>query len=212
VWLRELDSLRGLAALAVSLAHIVGQPLGASAAVIAVISLTPLHAFYEGQRAVLLFFVLSGFVLALPFFRGDVSPTAFVVKRAVRLYPLYLLVMAASIAAYSILLGDPHVNWNAGLSYASMVSASTPGVDGVVWSLAHEMRLSILFPILMIPIVKFPSRWVLMASLGLVAAGFWMGDTPRSVLPIATVYYAFFFVLGAVVAKHMTGWSRWSGL
>lgn len=201
--LTELDSLRGLAALAVSLAHIVSQPLGVSATVIAVISLTPLHAFYEGQRAVLLFFVLSGFVLALPFFRGDVSPTAFVVKRAVRLYPLYLLVIAASIAAYSILLGDPHVNWSAGLSYASMVSANTPGVDGVVWSLAHEMRLSILFPVLMIPIVKFPSRWVLMASLGLVAAGFWMGDTPSSVLPIATVYFAFFFVLGAVVAKHM---------
>jgi peptidoglycan/LPS O-acetylase OafA/YrhL len=64
------------------------------------------------------------------------------------------------------------------------------------------MRLSIIFPILMIPIVKFPSKWVLLASLGLVAAGFWMGDAPRSVLPIATVYYAFFFVLGAVAAKH----------
>jgi peptidoglycan/LPS O-acetylase OafA/YrhL len=201
--LGELDSLRGLAALAVSFAHIVGQPLGVAAAVIAVISLTPLHAFYAGEHAVLFFFVLSGFVLALPFFRGDVSPTAFVVKRAVRLYPVYLAVIAASIAAYSILLGDPHVDWATGLSYASMVSANTPGIDGVVWSLAHEMRLSIVFPILMIPIVKLPSRWILVTSLGLVAAGFWMGDTPRSVLPIATVYYAFFFVLGAVVAKHV---------
>ena len=203
VRLGELDSLRGLAALAVSFAHIFGQPVGVLAAVMTLISLTPLHALYEGQRAVLLFFVLSGFVLALPFFRGDVSPAPFVVKRAVRLYPLYLLVIAASIVAYSILLGDPHVDWGTGLSYASMVSANTPGVDGVVWSLAHEMRLSIIFPILMIPIVKFPSKWVLLASLGLVAAGFWMGDAPRNVLPIATVYYAFFFVLGAVAAKHL---------
>ena len=196
VRLGELDSLRGLAALAVSFAHIFAAPVGVAGAVIAVISLTPLHALYEGQRAVLFFFVLSGFVLALPFFRGQVSPTAFVVKRAARLYPAYLVVIAASIGASSILLGDPHLDWGSALSYASMVSANTPGYDGVVWSLAHEMRLSIVFPLLMIPIVKFPSRWVLVSSLALVAAGFWVGDTPRSVVPIATVFYAFFFVLG----------------
>jgi peptidoglycan/LPS O-acetylase OafA/YrhL len=203
VRLGQLDSLRGLAALAVSFAHIFAAPVGVAGAVIALISLTPLHALYEGQRAVLFFFVLSGFVLALPFFRGQVSPTAFVVKRAARLYPAYLLVLAASIGAYSILLGDPHLDWGSALSYTSMVSANTPGFDGVVWSLAHEMRLSIVFPLLMIPIVKFPSRWVLLSSLALVAAGFWVGDTPRSVVPVATVFYAFFFVLGAVVAKHM---------
>ncbi len=201
--LAELDSLRGLAAFAVSLSHVFSEPVGTVGAVVAVISVTPLHAFYDGHRAVLFFFVLSGFVLALPFFRRKVSPAAFVVKRAVRLYPIYLVVIAASIGAYALLIGDPHLDWATSLSYASMVGANTPGFDGVVWSLAHEMRISIVFPLLMIPVVKFSSGWILVASLLLLAAGFWTADPTRGVGLIDTVYYGFFFVLGAVVAKHI---------
>src|SRR5579859_7503752 len=99
--LGELDALRGLAALAVSFQHVL-LLTGAAGAVLALAALTPLNAMFDGTRAVLFFFVLSGFVLAVPFFRGVVSPAGFVAKRAARIYPAYWLALVVSIAIYSI--------------------------------------------------------------------------------------------------------------
>src|SRR5262245_42624166 len=63
--LGELDALRGVGAIAVSLQHVL-VPIGSIAALLQVVRLTPLNALIDGTRAVLLFFVLSGFVLAIP--------------------------------------------------------------------------------------------------------------------------------------------------
>ena len=83
--LDELDALRGLAALTVVGQHCLmvspwiggGAPPGAlPPAWVGFAGLPPLAALWSGQEAVTLFFVLSGFVLALPFQRGAVSVPA----------------------------------------------------------------------------------------------------------------------------------------
>jgi peptidoglycan/LPS O-acetylase OafA/YrhL len=204
VRLRELDALRGLAALAVSFQHVV-LLTGAAGAVLAVAALTPLNALFDGTRAVLFFFVLSGFVLAVPFFRGGVSPTGFVAKRAARIYPAYWFALIVSIGIYS-LSANPHLTLYSVANFASLLTDYTAQTYNVVfWSLVQEMRLSILFPLLILPVIKLPWRWVLAGSVPLVVAGFFGEEVVGGPIVglFATVFYAFFFVIGALAAKHI---------
>jgi peptidoglycan/LPS O-acetylase OafA/YrhL len=204
VRLRELDALRGLAALAVSFQHVF-LLTGSAAAVLAVVALTPLNALIDGTRAVLFFFVLSGFVLAVPFFRGGVSPTGFVAKRAARIYPAYWFALIVSIGIYS-LSANPHVTLYSAANFASLLTDYTAQTYNVVfWSLVQEMRISILFPLLILPVVRLPWRWVLAGSVPLLVAGFFGEEFPGGPIVglFATVFYAFFFVIGALAAKHI---------
>lgn len=190
--------------MAVSLQHVLNIG-GTVAAVMAMISLTPLNSFVDGTRAVLLFFVLSGFVLGLPFFHTDVSPVGFVVKRATRLYPAYWLALAISIGVFS-LTANPQLSGFAIANYVSLLTEfDAQRFNVVFWSLVQEMRLSILLPLLVVPLVRLRSRWMLLASLVLIGIGFLGEDSPGA--PIiglpATAYYAFFFVIGALTAKHI---------
>ena len=66
--LRELDSLRGLAAITVVFHHFSRI---CSPQIIHVLDRTPLRLLVAGHQAVILFFLLSGFVLTLPFRRDD---------------------------------------------------------------------------------------------------------------------------------------------
>jgi peptidoglycan/LPS O-acetylase OafA/YrhL len=204
VRLRELDALRGLAALAVSFQHVF-LLTGSAGAVLAVVALTPLNAFIDGTRAVLFFFVLSGFVLAVPFFRGGVSPTGFVAKRGARIYPAYWFALIVSIGIYS-LSANPHVTLYSAANFASLITDYTAQTYNVVfWSLVQEMRISILFPLLILPVVRLPWRWVLAGSAPLIVAGFFSEEFPGGPIvgSFATVFYAFFFVIGALAAKHI---------
>jgi peptidoglycan/LPS O-acetylase OafA/YrhL len=171
---------------------------------------TPLRGLLDGYRAVLFFFVLSGFVLAIPFTRGPVSPTAFIVKRVVRIYPAYWICLAVAIGAFSI-FENPHLTFGTVANYIGLVGGETQNYDSVTWSLAQEMRLSLLFPLIMLPVVRFRSRWVLIGSLPLLVGPYALpllgGDGPVLILGsfVATAYYAWFFVIGAVAAKHFEG-------
>ena len=207
VRLKELDSLRGIAALAVSFFHL-QVAVGAVGIAFTLLWFTPLRGLLDGYRAVLFFFVLSGFVLAIPFTRGPVSPTAFLVKRVVRLYPAYWICLAVAIGAFSV-FENPHLTFNALVNYIGLVGGATQNYDSVTWSLVQEMRLSILFPLIMLPVLRFRSRWVLIGSLPLVLGPYALpllgSDGPVLILGsfVATAYYAWFFVIGAVAAKHI---------
>src|SRR5260370_34854899 len=127
--LRELGSLGGLAALAVSFGHVLMLvPVGVAGTALMLLAFTPLHGLWDGHRAVLFFFALSGFVLAVPFFCGKVSPIAFVLKRALRIYPAYWIAVAVSIGA-SCLFESPHRNLYALANSASPISSPTAPKD-----------------------------------------------------------------------------------
>ena len=67
---------------------------------------TPLTALVSGGTAVRFFFVLSGFVLVLPFLRHPHSPYfPYVVKRICRIYLPYLAAVALAVIAIRILGG-----------------------------------------------------------------------------------------------------------
>src|ERR1700730_7544565 len=121
--LPELDALRGLAALTVVFHHLecLLRPSHESAGMlrnaflnllhghgfhafaqaigpIRLLDLTPIYLVVAGHEPVVLFFVLSGFVLALPFYRGRaLSYRAFVAKRIFRIYIPYVVAILFAI-------------------------------------------------------------------------------------------------------------------
>src|SRR5690349_9211043 len=96
---RALDAMRGLAAISVVIHHcILSLPQPAQDRIEALLKFTPLRPFSTGRPFVLLFFVLSGFVLTVAI-RSDsrFSYSAFVLKRVCRIYLPYAASLAFSI-------------------------------------------------------------------------------------------------------------------
>lgn len=161
--LKQLDGLRGLAALAVFVCHstemMVNNPNTLPV-------WPPVRSLWDGQAAVVLFFVLSGFVLTLPYVGPspkEVDAAPFIVRRLTRLYPAYwtaiLLALFLHFAVYI-----PHgltgitpwvaALWSTHISRRSMIKhflLIAPGIhtmqlDPSIWSLAVEVKISLIFP------------------------------------------------------------------
>src|SRR5437764_6970660 len=111
----ELDSLRGLAAFTVVINHhlnalpqVFDQTVYAKDEWwLAALKYTPLHALWGGHEAVIFFFVISGFVLALPYFKRELHYTPFILKRLSRIYLPYIVAVAvAALAAAGLARGS----------------------------------------------------------------------------------------------------------
>ena len=101
---RALDAVRGLAAISIVVHHcILSLPQDTQDRIEALLKYTPLRPFSTGRPFVLLFFVLSGFVLAVAI-RSEQRFTygAFVAKRFCRIYLPYAASLAFSIAIFAL--------------------------------------------------------------------------------------------------------------
>ena len=155
--LSELDALRGIAALSVVLWHFFCATYNLPA-------VWPIYWISRGDGAVVLFFLLSGFVLSLPFQRTQ-KPTylAFAIRRVCRIYLPYLAGIGISIlvitfaarsknpglsAWFNQSCGIPFNGWIAleHLFLIGNIHSST--YNNAIWSLVQEMRVSLLFPLL----------------------------------------------------------------
>lgn len=98
-WVPQIDGLRFVAIVSVVLFHVMGQLLARTGHFIAI---QPRYALLaelvgNGDRGVLLFFVISGYILARPFLRQyrlggkRVSVGAYYLRRVTRLEPPYVL-------------------------------------------------------------------------------------------------------------------------
>jgi peptidoglycan/LPS O-acetylase OafA/YrhL len=162
--IEQLDSLRGMAALIVFFAHCSFLYPGVTAASAASIK-SPLRFLFDGHPAVLFFFLLSGYVLYLPYNRRNVHPRylPYVVRRICRIYLPYLAGIAfAAIASFLAYRPVPNVGdlfaWHP-VSHAALVRNAVLFAsfilpfdrniwNGSTWSLAEEMRVSLFFPFL----------------------------------------------------------------
>ncbi len=233
--LRQLDSLRGLAALTVLTAHALSvYPLlsearldGALGVLQTLVTRTPLGIFVSGGAAVRLFFVLSGFVLALPFLVGHRGTwSGFAVRRSVRLWPTFVAALALAVTLRLLTppvdlsgAGEPlQPNWApaltpwAVLEHVPMVTAFPYYVvDSPMWSLAHEMRISLLFPLLMWLVLRAGDAVALGSTLGLgVLAVTFSGVLGDDFVSAGlTLQFLFLFALGAVLARRRARLGAW---
>jgi peptidoglycan/LPS O-acetylase OafA/YrhL len=140
----NLDGLRGLAALSVVLGHCAtyygGVPIYLKEAADfhkmtgPEIFIRLWHTVFNADAAVMLFFVLSGYVLGKSMLRRSEGPIQaflpFVFRRATRLYPV-------AIAAAALLwVALPRVTLPEAISAATLMDRS---VNGVIWSLQVEL-------------------------------------------------------------------------
>lgn len=227
--LHELDSIRGLAAVAVALFHFFlgwlgfGLPAGWRST-----ALKMIYPLYAGPEAVRLFFVLSGIVLALSYGRGQ-SYGVFIGRRVTRIYGPYLVALALTVLAASIWHG--HIEhsalkdccWsepvNRGLVVQHILFLGDydfAQLNPVFWSLVHEMRISIIFPLLYVVVNRLSTRGALVLAacctlVSMTIMRFFMAwITPIAPMSLAmTVHYIAFFILGILIAKNLSSVGEW---
>jgi len=212
-----LDGVRGIAALIVVIQHAL---LATSAALVAsvgvdhevhdkltwLVARTPLQIVWAGHEAVLVFFVLSGLVLALPHMSGSgASWPAYYASRAVRLYvPVWAAIVIAIVL--SSLVGWTH--GGAGTSWlrdhggplgldrlgrdASLALPPAHPLIGALWSLRWEVAFSVLLPVYLI-VARSIRRADLMAVAAVAMIGFSLDDGAGTYLPV--------FLLGVLIAR-----------
>lgn len=225
--LQELDSLRGLAALEVLFSHFFSLALFPPW--FDVLSTTPLGVFWSGHEGVLFFFVLSGFVLTLPFLENR-APTylGYLTKRILRIYPPYILAAGLAMFFRELLFNGPvpgvgswfncswqtPVTWKVFLDHVMMIgSFPNNNYNPVLWSLVFEMRISIVFPALIYLVRR--NEKVSMALAALFFPGilflFYLGGRFHFFLPyvLHTVQYAGVFIIGALLAKKRNMLVQW---
>ena len=147
-----LDGLRALAAISVILGHFASkQPIAAWVS--------------YGDSGVIVFFVLSGFLITNILLREREKPQfqlwpalrTFYVRRALRIFPLYYTAIFLC-----FLLGEPHVRDR----FANLLTFNLPGVPPVIgygslehfWSLFVEEQFYLMWPLL---IWTAPRAWLL---------------------------------------------------
>jgi peptidoglycan/LPS O-acetylase OafA/YrhL len=180
------------------------------------IQYTPLNFFCDGIGAVILFFVLSGLVLNLKYVSLPTLPprwvAAFIVNRIFRIYPAFFVAIFLSLLLRFVLY-DPTVmgamsadlnsHWRDPLNLPDFLKLFTlviPGIhpdqiDPPMWTLVLEMRISLLFPLVIFCLCR---PWKTTNDLVFLVA------TYLVCFPVngETVRFVPFFVLGAVCAKH----------
>ncbi len=223
-----LDSLRGLAAITVVILHFLIMWLPADGASLSrhqswlLALLSPLFA---GSDAVILFFVLSGFVLAMPFLQGRVQPyPRFVLRRIVRIYLPYYGALAAAFAAAGIWRGHRYINhwaqpfwnepWNLGLVVNHLLLIGvykTHPYDFVIWTLVEEMRISLIFPLLFWLVMRRGWKSAFMAALliSCLASLPSLQRGPVATSLLLTVHYASFFIVGICMAAQLSRIEGW---
>ena len=225
-----LDALRGIAALIVVFHHclLTFSSMETPDAVnlpVALLVYTPLRLLWVGQAAVIVFFVLSGFVLTVMLTRKPpLSYMGFAVKRVARIYLPYVIVVSAGIALMSAFQARGiaglsnwfNDSWTHPVSQGLLVdhalmlgNVNYNFVDNPIWSLVHEMRYSLAFPLIVWIAKRFRPQYVLAGSLAIsIAALAGLRPLPGNQF-LDSLQYLFVFVAGAVLALHREATQVW---
>ncbi len=201
-----IEGLRGVAVLWVMAFHylVLREGRGEDAFVTFAKSWAPLEAVVRnGYLGVDLFFLITGFLLTLPWFahaRSGLPPPswrAFYARRARRIVPAYYVQLVILFFVVLPLLyprlwiqSTPLVVFNLGahatfLHYTSPLTSSSLTVNGALWTLALEAQYYLLLPLLAPLAVRWPWRSLAVAAL---AAAAWRWLAWHDLDPLAALY------------------------
>jgi peptidoglycan/LPS O-acetylase OafA/YrhL len=159
--IKALDGLRGVAAIIVMIGHfnlVVPRFLHGAAR-------------DSGHAGVMIFFVLSGFLMGLLYLGqppGRHAAAQFLVRRGARVLPLYFAVVLASLAVDA--LGPDRAwvydmdEWDKLLRHLLLIRG-----EGVLWTVPLEIQFYLLVPLIWLAYARAP-RATLAALLGAIAA------------------------------------------
>lgn len=156
----ELESLRGLAALSVAGFHVTQSPvqIGSDTFLLKALpsaAMDVLKVLFQGQPAVVFFFVLSGFVLTASLRKGSqpVRELAlpFVIARIFRIYPAWIFAVLVFVGAYWLSGRTLGVIPTLAETVRNILLLSV-SIDGVGWSIQTEL--------LAIPVLLVALHWI----------------------------------------------------
>ncbi|GGH81623.1 peptidoglycan/LPS O-acetylase OafA/YrhL [Pullulanibacillus pueri] len=219
----QLDSLRGLAASCVLIGHVSLVFPAVPLLVTQLLTWSPLRILVNGGGAVMFFFVLSGFVLALPFLsQTKVEYFPYLIKRIFRIYIPFVIALGFSVMLSYFISGDVdkasafvNIPWSAHPFNKYLLESLTlvgnihsDAYDPVIWSLAHEMRLSIIFPLIVLCVNKFNLKSTLFICFILAIIG---GLNNKFTFELSNGYATTYFdtlrfipmfIMGVLIAKY----------
>ena len=226
---QEMDALRGLGACSVAMSHFV----------IAFVVDPQWHegklkmmvywlgmVLYGGHSALPLFFMLSGFVLALPAVNNKPqSYSVFITRRFFRLYIPYVVALAIAILA--------NFCWNGPLSLTPWVNQTWPGpvdkyevlqhllIVGPVhwarfntafWTLIVSMRISIFFPVLCYLVLRTRPLVSILAAAFAAFVVTWYQLHGGLNSYTMTLHVAGFFMMGILLARYKDQLFSWASV
>lgn len=234
----SFDGLRGLGALCVLCTHYAlhlfqdapGYPSVAGALI--AVDHTPFHVIFVGYPWVNMFFVLSGFALSAMVSGPGNTPRTYLpyaINRVFRIYPAYFFVVLATFLLQHLVYRGPipafgdwfNDCWTTPptrgdlLDHAVMIGRfRTDRFVFVIWSLVHEMRISLLFPLLYAVVARLGVRGNICAGIGLLALDFtWATLADNDYLSpnnyYFTLHYALFFWAGSVIFRFREALKQW---
>jgi len=200
----NLDILRGVAALTVVLLHLT----------------TNLPAFdnrfrfdallnynFPGHMAVLIFFILSGYVIGIntPILSNKMEINKYIKKRLVRILPIYFVAVILT-----ILIAPENYTFPKILSNLFFISVPLDNViaeDGPIWSLNYELLYYFVF--IFFSYFKVNLSKTVKVSVGIVAIVFVCFHNVK-IHPLSISYFIgfIFWVTGAMIAT-TNRWSKW---
>lgn len=223
-----LDAMRGVAATLVLLAHL--STIGLRETDIwRELDGTPLRLFWSGHQAVIFFFVLSGFSLFEMYstMSGKFVLWRFFAARIIRLYPAYIssIFLAMLIIGLLKYLDYSWPPQSVGIPLGGMTKEQFIGhvfivgffdpnlVNSPIWSLVHEIRISLLFPLIYLIVRNSKLVWmgvlpisisILMSMIFISKHGIYhiIMNHPALLDFVLTIHYATMFFLGAWQSKY----------
>jgi peptidoglycan/LPS O-acetylase OafA/YrhL len=199
----SLDGLRALSILAVVWHHTVPSGL-------------PPALSHAGAHGVTLFFAISGFLITTLLLAerartGMVDLLAFYIRRALRIFPLYYLVLAVYVVAVALLERDAaarqaffhHLPYFATYTSNFFVALEGRTIFYFAWSLATEEQFYLLWPPLLVWAGVARSAWPLGLLVAACAVDGFMGSNTLAVVPLALVGGA----MMAIALRHPRGWA-----
>ncbi|PER35127.1 acyltransferase [Bacillus cereus] len=222
---KELDSLRGIAAIIVLLGHFLALfPILGKKVMYSTFG-TYFSILWQGHSAVIIFFVLSGFVLSLPFYKGtEFNYLKYLIKRVCRIYIPYIMILFIAIGIklgiHSKIGTIPGLvqwgSWNIEVSFNRVMDHilflrefNSDAFIMVIWSLVHEMRISIVFPLIIFLLLRVNWKVSIGIAMFLSVIGYLlMKNIPSEFnMPVSTNYfitlhYSSMFIIGALLAKN----------
>ena len=206
----QLDSVRGIAALAVVFHHFILMVFDGIAGRRFQPFLRVTEPFWNGRAAVVVFFVLSGFVLFLPYQQlRTVRYIPFILRRTCRIYLPYLAALVVAVAgAYFLhdqIVGRTYwsrltwvgpIDWKQFIRHIGVFGKFNAGqFNTAFWSLIIEMKASVVFPAVAILFQRLSPKVGIVVAVAITAA--------IQMLHIGALQFAPCFMAGILLARWM---------
>src|ERR1043166_3444709 len=209
----SLDGIRGMALCIVFIGHFLGSlGLVVTSHFYYQLFASPVHFLWNDTEAVLMFFILSGFVMHLPFTAPgrEINFISFWGRRFFRLYPVFLLHLVPCLLLYlycfepegilkfskdlQLMLGQS--DWQEVLRDLIPVRPGLYGspMNGPLWTLFVEFKISLLFPLIILLANKLKKE-----HFALLIAAIWIAV---AIFKPETGQYLPMFLMGAFGAQH----------